>query len=62
MKTYQVRLLINDLPHTAEVVARDREEAQEIAIEWAESCNLVHGEVLSIRLVRDAVPAMALAA
>ena len=60
MHTYTVTLKINDTPHRAEVVARDREEAQDVAICWAESCNLVHGEVLSICLTN--VGAMALAA
>lgn len=51
MNTYLVKLIINGLPHKAEVVARDREEAQDVAIEWAEDCKLVHGEILSIHLV-----------
>ena len=60
MNTYTVTLKINDIPHRAEVVARDREEAQDMAICWAENGNLVHGEVLSIRLTN--ADAMALAA
>lgn len=51
MNTYIVKLIINGLPHKAEVVARDREEAQDMAISWAENGNLVHGEIQSILLV-----------
>lgn len=59
MNTYHVKLIVNGIPHTAEVVARDREEAQEVAIGWAEACNLVHGEILSIHLVGQVAEPMA---
>ena len=63
MNTYLVKLMIYvdgaKLPHKAEVMARDREDAQEMAIEWAEACNLVHGEIQSIRLVGQAAAPVA---
>jgi formylmethanofuran dehydrogenase subunit E len=56
MNTYQVNLMIDGVPHKAEVVARDREEAQDMAIIWAEACNFIHGEVFGIRMIEANTP------
>lgn len=53
MNSYLVRLYVDGSLDTYQVYANDREEAQEKVIEVIEQVQRVHGDIVSIKLIKD---------
>ena len=53
MNSYLVRLYVDGSLDTYQVYANDREDAQDKVIEVIEQVQRVHGEIVSIKLVKD---------
>lgn len=53
MNSYLVRLYVDGSLDTYQVYANDREDAQDKVIEVIEQVQRVHGEIVSIKLIKD---------